>query len=125
MGYGLSSFTRRGVAIAKRAARVHQGCESVKGDGNVGAVDADAEKGIASQFQVQGFPTIKIFGADKTNPKPYQGQRNARGLVDGLLAEYRSIANGRLGGSGGSQGARRALGAALEETRLATSLRQA
>ena len=84
--------------------------KALKGIGNVGAVDADAEKGIASQFQVQGFPTIKIFGADKTNPKPYQGQRNARGLVDGLLAEYRSIANGRLGGSGGSQGARRSSG---------------
>lgn len=40
---------------------------------NVGAVDADQHKSLGGQYGVQGFPTIKIFGANKNQPKDYQG----------------------------------------------------
>merc|ERR1719263_1848956 len=86
------------------APEYRKAAKALKGIAKIGAVDADAEKALAGKYQVQGFPTIKIFSTDKKNPKPYNGQRTARGLVDGLLAEYRSVVNSRLGGGGGGAG---------------------
>lgn len=39
----------------------------------VGAVDADQHKSLGGQYGVRGFPTIKIFGANKHKPEDYQG----------------------------------------------------
>lgn len=39
----------------------------------VGAVDADQHKSLGGQYGVRGFPTIKIFGANKNKPEDYQG----------------------------------------------------
>lgn len=46
---------------------------ALKGVVSVGAVDADAHKQLAGQYGIRGFPTIKIFGANKNNPEDYQG----------------------------------------------------
>lgn len=40
----------------------------------VGAVDADKHQSLGGQYGVQGFPTIKIFGANKNRPEDYQGK---------------------------------------------------
>ena len=45
----------------------------LKGVVNVGAVDADSHKELAGQYGIRGFPTIKIFGANKNKPEDYQG----------------------------------------------------
>lgn len=45
----------------------------IQGVVKVGAVNADDHKGLGGQYGVQGFPTIKIFGADKFKPTDYQG----------------------------------------------------
>jgi protein disulfide-isomerase A6 len=45
--------------------------KALKGIVKVGAVDADQYKSLGSQFGVQGFPTIKFFGADKKTPLDY------------------------------------------------------
>lgn len=42
----------------------------------VGAVDADQHKSMGGQYGVRGFPTIKIFGANKNKPEEYQGTDN-------------------------------------------------
>ena len=39
----------------------------------MGAVDADEHKQLGGRYGVRGFPTIKIFGADKNKPSDYQG----------------------------------------------------
>lgn len=39
----------------------------------VGAVDADQHKSLGGQYGVRGFPTIKVFGANKHKPEDYQG----------------------------------------------------
>lgn len=39
----------------------------------VGAVDADQHNSLGSQYGVRGFPTIKVFGANKQKPEEYQG----------------------------------------------------
>lgn len=46
---------------------IHQGVVKI------GAVDADQHKSLGSQFSIRGFPTIKIFGANKNKPEDYQG----------------------------------------------------
>ena len=44
----------------------------------IGAVNADDHKSLGGQYQVQGFPTIKIFGLNKNKPEDYQGERTAK-----------------------------------------------
>lgn len=43
----------------------------------VGAVDADQHNSLGGQYSVKGFPTIKIFGANKNKPDDYQGTSNS------------------------------------------------
>lgn len=40
-------------------------------------MDADQHKALGGQYGVRGFPTIKIFGANKNKPEEYQGKRAA------------------------------------------------
>jgi len=51
--------------------------KNLKGKVKLGQVDCDADKALAQKFGVQGFPTIMLFGADKSNPTLYEGARTA------------------------------------------------
>lgn len=64
----------------KRAAK------NLKGKVNLGQVDCTVHTTICSRFEVQGYPTIKIFGADKDKPTPYEGQRTA-GAIESFALE--------------------------------------
>lgn len=46
----------------------------------------------------QGFPTIKVFGADKRNPTDYKGERSATEIVKGGMAAARDLVKSRQGG---------------------------
>merc|ERR1719461_1846253 len=52
----------------------------LKGQVGVYAVDASEEKNapLAQRFQIQGFPTIKVFAGTKV--LDYQGERTAEGM---------------------------------------------
>lgn len=80
--------------------------KALKGIVNVGAVNADEHRSLGGQFSVQGFPTIKIFGANKRKPEDFNGQRTAQGMVDAGLAAAKKLAQAQLGGksSGGGGG---------------------
>ena len=58
---------------------------------SLATVDATTEEALASTFQIQGFPTIKLFpGGNKTGPGDaieYQGGREAEQIVQTLLKE--------------------------------------
>lgn len=41
-------------------------------------MNCDDEKSLAMRFDVKGFPTIKIFGADKRKPISFNGARTAQ-----------------------------------------------
>jgi len=71
--------------------------QTLKGIVHFGAVDADKHSGLGSQYGVQGFPTIKIFGDDKTKPSEYEGGRKASDLVAAALKVAKEVAYGRLG----------------------------
>lgn len=45
--------------------------------------DQDSNKGLCAQYQIQGFPTIKLFPATKKRlPRDYRGERSAKALVE-------------------------------------------
>ena len=50
----------------------------MKGIVNIGAVDMTTDPGAGRGYDVQGYPTIKLFGSDKTKPIPYDS--GARGF---------------------------------------------
>ncbi|XP_015225311.1 PREDICTED: protein disulfide-isomerase A6 [Cyprinodon variegatus] len=76
---------------------------ALKGIVKVGAVDADQHKSLGGQYGVRGFPTIKIFGANKNKPEEYQGGRSSQAIVDGAMNALRTLVKERLSGkSGGS-----------------------
>ncbi|KAM4041854.1 protein disulfide-isomerase A6 [Anomaloglossus baeobatrachus] len=77
---------------------------ALKGIVKVGAVDCDQHKAIAGQYEIRGFPTIKIFGANKNKPDDYQGGRTSEAIVDGALNALRSLVKDRLSGRGGGGG---------------------
>uniref|UniRef100_A0A665W7Z3 Protein disulfide-isomerase A6 n=1 Tax=Echeneis naucrates TaxID=173247 RepID=A0A665W7Z3_ECHNA len=70
----------------------------------VGAVDADQHKSLGGQYGVRGFPTIKIFGANKHKPEEYQGGRSSQAIVDGAMNALRSLVKDRLSGKSGGSG---------------------
>ncbi|XP_071440699.1 protein disulfide-isomerase A6 homolog [Hetaerina americana] len=78
--------------------------DALKGVVKVGAVNADEHKSLAGKYGIRGFPTIKIFGADKRKPEDFQGARNANGIVEAALKAARSKVEARMEKSGGSSG---------------------
>lgn len=74
---------------------------ALKGIAKVGAVDADQHKSLGGQYNVRGFPTIKIFGANKNKPEDYQGGRTAQAIVDGAVNAVRTLVKERLSGKSG------------------------
>jgi hypothetical protein len=50
---------------------------NLKGKVKLGAVDCTVETSLASKYDVKGFPTILVFGADKQSPQPYEEGRTA------------------------------------------------
>ncbi|KAG5880025.1 hypothetical protein JTB14_032200 [Gonioctena quinquepunctata] len=59
--------------------------DALKGVVKVGAVNVDEHKELGGRYEVRGFPTIKIFSANKYKPKDYNGERTARDIVEAAL----------------------------------------
>ncbi|KAI9324431.1 hypothetical protein DFJ73DRAFT_872633 [Zopfochytrium polystomum] len=60
--------------------------DKLKGLAKLVAVDCDVHKDLCGLYGVQGFPTLKAFGADKkAGPTDYQGQRTSKSIVDFML----------------------------------------
>ncbi|XP_075717221.1 protein disulfide-isomerase A6 isoform X2 [Rhinoderma darwinii] len=74
---------------------------ALKGIVKIGAIDCDQHKTLAGQYEIRGFPTIKVFGANKNKPEDYQGGRTSEAIVDGALNALKSLVKDRLSGRGG------------------------
>ena len=59
---------------------------------------------VGAPYNVQGFPTLKFFGADKSNPIDYNGSRDADGIRKFAMDETLKAVNKRAkkGGDSGS-----------------------
>jgi hypothetical protein len=53
---------------------------------------------LIPQHGVRGFPTIKIFGANKASPEDFQGDRTAAGIVQAAQRTAQKVVQDRLGG---------------------------
>eukprot|EP00475_Leptophrys_vorax_P000642 TRINITY_DN10361_c2_g1_i1.p1 TRINITY_DN10361_c2_g1~~TRINITY_DN10361_c2_g1_i1.p1 ORF type:complete len:448 (-),score=40.14 TRINITY_DN10361_c2_g1_i1:43-1386(-) len=85
--------------------------KALKGVVTVAAVDCDAHPSLAQEYGVQGFPTIKVFSPHLKSAVDYQGQRDAKAIVDFALAQVKSLVSARLGGKvGGGGGGSRSSG---------------
>ncbi|KAG8387061.1 hypothetical protein BUALT_Bualt03G0214200 [Buddleja alternifolia] len=76
----------------KLAPEWKKAANSLKGQVKLGHVDCDAEKSLMSRFNVQGFPTILVFGADKESPLPYEGARSASAIESFALEQLETNA---------------------------------
>jgi len=71
----------------------------------IGAVDMTTDQAAGSAYGIQGFPTLKFFGANKNSPIDYNGARSAGELLTFAFDNAKKAAQTRLGGSaGGSTG---------------------
>jgi len=61
--------------------------KKLKGKVNLGAVDATIESSLAQQYDVRGYPTIKVFRAGKAKAENYEGARSENGIVSFALSE--------------------------------------
>jgi len=91
------------------APQYQKAAQALKGIIGVGAVDCDVHKQLCGQYGVQGFPTIKVFGANKNKPEDYQGGRTADAIVQAAQKSAQKLVQDRLGGksssgSGGKSG---------------------
>ncbi|KAJ3616954.1 hypothetical protein Zmor_008919 [Zophobas morio] len=65
------------------AKRLHEKNSKVR----FAAVDATVNSKLATKYDIRGYPTILIFGADKTkSPNPYTSGRDADSLVEAALS---------------------------------------
>ncbi len=70
--------------------------KALKGIAKLDAVDLNAHPSVGSPYQIQTFPTIKVFGANKQKPSDYQGGRTAQAIVDEALSQVRNMAKERM-----------------------------
>ncbi|KAK9663914.1 hypothetical protein RND81_14G006000 [Saponaria officinalis] len=74
----------------KLAPEWKKAANNLKGKVKLGHVNCDEEKSFMSRFNVQGFPTILVFGADKDTPTPYEGARTASAIESFALEQLES-----------------------------------
>lgn len=75
---------------------------ALKGVVKLVAVDATAHESLAQKYQIQGFPTIKVFGADKRSPVDYQGARTADALISQAMKSANQLVKDRKAGKSSS-----------------------
>lgn len=76
---------------------------ALKGIVKVGAANVDEHKELGGRYGVKGFPTIKIFGADKNKPEDYNGGRTAKEIAEAALKAARSKVKAALDGGSSSR----------------------
>lgn len=68
------------------------------------AVDATVAQAVAQKYQVQGYPTLKVFGADKKAPTEYQGGRTSDAIVsEGMKMANKLVKDRKAGKAGGKE----------------------
>jgi len=77
---------------------------ALKGIAKIASVDATQHQSLGSQYNVKGYPSIKVFGLDKKKPTDYNGGRTAQAIVETVINTLKQITSQRLGGGSSSSG---------------------
>jgi protein disulfide-isomerase A6 len=88
----------------KLAPHYDKAAKALDGIVKMGALDMTTDGEAARDYNVTGYPTIKYFGVDKTNPAAYEGERKKNDIIDFLLDQARNLALSRLGVKAKSSG---------------------
>lgn len=64
-------------------------------------MDSDREAGAS--YGISGFPTLKLFGANKNSPIDYNGGRDANALIKWAMDQAQQAVMSRLNGGSSSQ----------------------
>lgn len=64
------------------AGMYEQIAHELKGIAKVGAVDCEKYPSLERRFEVSGFPSLHIFGSNKTHPNIYSGPRTVDDIVE-------------------------------------------
>merc|ERR1712180_224355 len=91
-------YSKQMVSAYVEAAKALQ-ADNVK----VGAVNYDEQRELSSEYDIEGFPTIKIFGANKQEPTNYWGLRTAQGFINAGLAAANKPSQMRMRNAGDSE----------------------
>lgn len=81
---------------AMQAAYV-QAAKALKGIVTVAAVDGTTNAQVANKLQVSGFPALKLFGDNRQSPIAYEGQRDAKSMVEWVLNKVQTMTRERMG----------------------------
>jgi protein disulfide-isomerase A6 len=73
--------------------------QTLKGVVKVAALDGTAAESVMRKYDVKGFPSLKIFGADKKAPVDYQGDRKGDAIVAAGMKAANDMVKARKGGS--------------------------
>lgn len=77
--------------------------KGLEGIVNLGAVDMTTDQQAGAPYNIQGYPTIKLFGLNKNAPADYNGGRDATSIINFAIDQARNAAvaraNGNTGGS--------------------------
>lgn len=85
------------------APEYEKAAKALAGIVKLGAVDMDAHRNAGAAYNIQGFPTIKFFGANKGSPLDYNGARTAQAIVDFALSQVKATVSSRLSGGSGQK----------------------
>lgn len=84
------------------APEFEKAAKHLKGVVKILAVDATVDGSLAQKYGVQGYPTLKLFGADKKKPSDYQGQRTGDAIVTECMKATNQLVKDRKAGKAGS-----------------------
>ncbi|TYZ62305.1 hypothetical protein PybrP1_009752 [[Pythium] brassicae (nom. inval.)] len=68
--------------------------KKLKKQARLGAVDATAHQALAQKYGIQGYPTLKEFGANKDKPTDYRGGRTKKDIVQYVTSSEEAKALG-------------------------------
>jgi protein disulfide-isomerase A6 len=70
--------------------------KATKGLFKIGAVNCEEQKDLAEKYKIDGYPTVLFFGADKTKTEEYEGDRQAKKVIDFLFKKAKAITEEKL-----------------------------
>ncbi len=69
----------------KLAPHYDKAAKALDGIAKLGALDMTVDGEAARDYNVTGYPTLKYFGVDKSNPATYEGDRKKGDIIDYML----------------------------------------
>jgi len=82
----------------------NKAAEQLDGIVRLGAVDMTTDQQAGARYNVQGFPTLKVFGRDKNKPSDYNRGRTTQDFVQQGLDLVNQMVKQKGGSTGGSTG---------------------